>query len=571
METANPTQRRIEIGSSIAADTLRILIIAENAEESAFYRRLLATDPRHRYEFLFAATGEQALRLYRDRRPDCVLLDSLLPDMDGPELLTRIGEAPDAGTVAAVMITGHADEPAAAHTLQNGALDHILKDAVTADALQRAVHHTVERARLLHTITHQRRELEAANQELVEANQRLREHSQLKSDFLANASHELRTPLNSILGFLRLILDGMCESPDEERLFIQTAFESAESLLALINDLLDVSKIEAGKMTLDLEAVNLEKLFNELYLLAHLQAREKNLKLELSCAADGPITVRADYGKLRQILLNLISNAIKFTDAGSVTVRAIPALERGFVTVNVQDTGIGIQPEMQGKLFGKFIQADSSTTRKHGGTGLGLTIAKSLAELMGGVIKLESDGLGKGTRVSFTVPVYREADVESTDWPQVASQGAQVSGDPAAPLVLIAEDDVHFRTMLEEMAHQAGFSTVYALTADDTVILARKLKPVAITLDHGLLVSRHATLRDGWDAYAALVTDESTEDIPVIFISGHEGYLQEKMAEKPLAKHPRFVVKPFTADDFTEALREAAESGRALQRGEASA
>jgi len=403
-----------------------------------------------------------------------------------------------------------------------------------------------------------REELATKTEELLRANAQLEKISRLKSEFLANTSHELRTPLNSILGFLRLVLDDMCDSREEERDFIRTAFESAESLIDLVNEILDISRIESGRMPIHLESVNLTELFNEVYLVTHLEAQKKSLKLEFHPPEDKSLRLRADYGKLKRILLNLIGNALKFTESGGITVRTIPAVERGFVVVDVEDTGLGIRHETQSKLFDKFVQGDGSATRAHGGTGLGLTIAKSLVELMGGVITLESPGPGKGTRVSFSVPIYRAEDTKPSEWQRVADLGAVVKGDPGNPLLLIAEDDPHFRNMLEDLAHDSHFSTVYAMTADDTVLLAKKMKPTVITLDHALLVSQHAHLTDGWDAYKALKTDAETSSIPVIFISGYETPIQDGLVATPSIPPPRLIMKPFDCAEFTRALMEEA-------------
>jgi len=441
------------------------------------------------------------------------------------------------------------------------------KAVLTPDAIRRSVRNAVEKVSLLGRINKQRLDLERMNDRMLTANRKLEDISRLKTEFLANASHELRTPLNSILGFLRLILDGMCTSQGEEHDFIKTAFQSAEMLLDLINAILDISKIEAGRMTLDLEEVSLDKLFDEVYILTRLQAQEKDIALTLLPPGEEEITVRADYNKLKQVLLNLVSNATKFTDSGSITLSATAVTDAGYAAITVEDTGIGVPADMQARVFEKFFQTDGSATRRHGGTGLGLTITRSLVELMGGVIRLESDGAGQGTRVTFTVPLFRQDDTcAGPQWHEAAQEAAGVTGDPDQPLLLIAEDDQQFRTMIERFAHQAGFATVYALTADDAVSMARKLKPAAITLDHALLVSDHAALTSGWEAYAILRTDQATAHIPVLFVTGHDAHLRELIDETPTIAPPRFVLKPFEGREFLQALQGAIEVGEAGAR-----
>jgi PAS domain S-box-containing protein len=243
-------------------------------------------------------------------------------------------------------------------------------------------------------LVHLNRSLELANLELAQANR-------LKDEFLANTSHELRTPLNSILGFLRLILDKLCDDPAEEQQFIQNAYDSAKNLLDLINELLDSAKIEAGRVDLELVEVDIAPVFEEVKKLSQVQAAQKNLRLTFRCSK---ALVRGDQGKLQQVLLNLVANAIKFTHEGEVHVTARAFRATGHVRFEIRDTGIGIPQEIQRDLFQKFVQGNGSTTRQYGGSGLGLSICKNLVGFMGGQIWLTSPGPGLGTTVSFILP-----------------------------------------------------------------------------------------------------------------------------------------------------------------------
>ncbi len=237
------------------------------------------------------------------------------------------------------------------------------------------------------------------------------EASQLKSEFLANTSHELRTPLTGIIGSLSMVLDGLCDQPEEEREFIQIAYTASEHLLAIINNVLDIAKIEAGRLEVELQALDLAALFGELRLLARVPAEEKKLHLELRPPEDRGLRVWADPDMLRQIMVNLVGNAIKFTEEGSVIVRADS--DGGWAQITVRDTGIGIPPDKQAKLFQPFVQADGSMTRKYSGTGLGLSISRRLAERMGGTLTLYSAGAGQGTTLTLRLPLYE--NVESAE------------------------------------------------------------------------------------------------------------------------------------------------------------
>ncbi|MGC8595399.1 MAG: ATP-binding protein [Candidatus Kryptoniota bacterium] len=243
-------------------------------------------------------------------------------------------------------------------------------------------------------------------EETRKINQYLIEVNQLKNDFLANTSHELRTPLNSIIGFLTLITEKYYENEEELNQFSRNALESAHHLLRIINDLLDISRIEAGRVQLNMENVYVNDIMKEMKNIFQIQAESKGIKFELNLGTE-PIFAYTDAQKLKQVLINIISNAMKFTSRGGISIYLNSLDEK--ILFTVKDTGIGIPLDKQPGLFQKFYQVDSSTTRKFGGTGLGLVIARSFIEMMGGDIQVESEGIGKGTTVKFTIPKEREA------------------------------------------------------------------------------------------------------------------------------------------------------------------
>lgn len=256
------------------------------------------------------------------------------------------------------------------------------------------------------------------HQELEEARQQAEEASRLKSEFLANTSHELRTPLNGMIGFLKLILDGMADDPEEQQEFLNEAHRSAIHLLNLINDVLDIAKIEAGKMQIEMTPMNLRELFLDVENFARPQAEQKGLAfgLKLPSTLD-EIMVYGNYQRLLQVILNLIGNAIKFTHDGSISIRAEIKPQKiafqdqewpGAVKISVEDTGIGVSLEKQDRLFQTFSQVDGERTRQYGGTGLGLAISQRLVEAMGGIVQFISMGEGLGSTVTFTVLLYQE-------------------------------------------------------------------------------------------------------------------------------------------------------------------
>ena len=254
--------------------------------------------------------------------------------------------------------------------------------------------------------------------ELELARQQAEDASRLKSEFLANVSHEIRTPLNGMIGFLKLILDGMADDEEEKALFLEEAHKSSIHLLEVINDILDFAKIEAGKMELELSPVKLDELFGDVENFMRLQAEHKNLSFGMQLpGTNDEILVYSDYLRLKQVMINLVGNAIKFTHEGHITVTADVVRKKvifkdqefpGMVKVRVVDTGIGVSLDQQDKLFQLFSQVDGSRTRQYGGTGLGLTISQKLVEAMGGEVHFYSLGEGLGSTVTFTVPLYQQ-------------------------------------------------------------------------------------------------------------------------------------------------------------------
>ncbi|MEL7067114.1 MAG: ATP-binding protein [Cyanobacteria bacterium J06581_3] len=265
-------------------------------------------------------------------------------------------------------------------------------------------------------------ELMRKHDELREAKQQAEEASRLKSDFLANTSHELRTPLNGMIGFLRLVLDDMADNDEERKEFIQESHNSAIHLLNLINDVLDIAKIEAGKMNLEMSAVSLQELLAELdkFLRPQIEQRGLDFQIELPATLD-EIKLYGNYQRLKQVLLNLVGNANKFTHEGSITI-SVEIQPKPFtfgeqtwpgqVKISVADTGIGVSLEKQDRLFQTFSQVDSARTRQYEGTGLGLSISQRLIEAMGGKVQFISMGEGLGSTVTFTAILYQEPVME---------------------------------------------------------------------------------------------------------------------------------------------------------------
>jgi signal transduction histidine kinase/DNA-binding response OmpR family regulator len=335
-----------------------------------------------------------------------------------------------------------------------------------------------------------------------QAVEEMRELDKLKSQFLANMSHELRTPLNSIIGFSRVILKGI-DGPisDLQNQDLTAIYSSGQHLLGLINNVLDLSKIEAGKMELAFDdEVNLNDLITSVMSTAAGLVKDKPLQLHKNVDAELPV-LRADPMKLRQVLINLISNAVKFTEEGSITIEAHSktGLDNwSEVEISVADTGQGIAPEDQSKLFQPFSQVDGSLTRKTGGTGLGLSITRHLVEMHGGRIGLESE-VGKGSRFYFTLPL-----------PQPELPATEPLN---SKLILCIDDDRQLINLYERYLSGHGYRVIALTDPRQAVEQAKKIQPYAITLD--VMMPN----RDGWQVLEELKTNPGTQHIPVVMCS----------------------------------------------------
>jgi signal transduction histidine kinase/HAMP domain-containing protein/ActR/RegA family two-component response regulator len=374
-----------------------------------------------------------------------------------------------------------------------------------------------------------------AYERLVETAEELREIDRLKTQFLANMSHELRTPLNSIIGFSRVLLKGIDGPLTElQQTDLTSIYSSGQHLLGLINDILDMSKIEAGKMELAYEEVQLQDIFKGVLSTSRALVKDQPVDLRTDIPDDLP-TVWADSQRVRQVLINLMSNAAKFTDEGYIALRA--GVGDRFVTISVQDTGVGIEPEAQKRLFIPFQQVDGSTTRRAGGTGLGLAISRSYVEMHGGEIWVESEP-GKGSTFVFTLPIYgvvRERKDEI----------AEIELDPNKKAILAVDDDAGVISLLRRYLEHDGYQVIGVMTSSHALEKARGLAPhlAAITLD---VVMPNM---DGWEVLRALKRDPETKDIPVVLCSIVEGLEQGlHMGASACLR------KPVTRDEVLETL-----------------
>ncbi|ACH39503.1 sensor histidine kinase response receiver, HAMP domain-containing [Citrifermentans bemidjiense Bem] len=360
-------------------------------------------------------------------------------------------------------------------------------------------------------LAHQSEELSRHNQVLDLQKQQLEEATRLKSEFLSNMSHELRTPLNSVLALSRVLaVQGGSRLTEDEKGYLSIIERNGKHLLSLINDILDLAKIESGRQEVYLETVSLQKVTAEVVDGLSVLAREKGIAISLEAPEALPTAV-IDVKRLRQMLQNLIGNAVKFTAEGAVTVRL--GAEGEEFLVEVEDTGIGIAPQYLETIFHEFRQADGSTSRSFEGTGLGLAIVKKTARLLGGDVSVRSE-LGKGSVFTLRLPCDGTGSVQG---PQASGNASFPAERAQAPMqgrsVLVVDDDPEAVSLIASHLSQAGFETLTALNGADALRLARAKKPFAITLD--IMMPD----MDGWEVMRELKDQRETADIPVVIVS----------------------------------------------------
>src|ERR1035437_7620768 len=404
------------------------------------------------------------------------------------------------------------------------------------------------------------KEVEASKNDIEQKTKQLEISSKYKSEFLANMSHELRTPLNSLLILSKDLSENRKKNLDSVQVeSAEIIYKSGQDLLVLINEVLDLSKIEAGKMSITIERVSLKFFTDDLIRNFKHHAEQKGLKLNAKLDKDLPESIHTDSQRLNQILKNLISNAIKFTEKGSVSI-SINRYTESTVIISVSDTGIGIQDDKQMAIFEAFQQAEGGTSRKYGGTGLGLSISRELAKLLGAEIKLSSK-INEGSTFSVIIPLEihhalepagnitvkepvlhkprSENDTKYLNYPSIEDDRNSITKEDKA--ILIIEDDLKFASILLKQANTKGFKCLSAATGEDGLLLASKYKPQAIILDMDLPgIKGHQVLHE-------LKANPSVRHIPVHIISANERSL-EPIKEGAV----EYLMKPIDKRDLEE-------------------
>ena len=496
---------------------IAILLVEDYFPDALLITDYLESSPFFRSTLYHAHDLKEARALFGNSNIDVILTDLNLPDSKGLTTLSELNKI--AGTTPIIALTGCYGEATGMELVSNGAQDFLLKGTFDENSLSRSILYAIERA----------------------------SSNRLKSEFLANMSHEIRTPMNSIIGNVGLAQQ--TQSPQKINEYLRVIDTSAHSLLRIVNDILDFSKIEAGQLAFESVPFDLREILGQLKSLFLPQLTEKNIEMHIDVANDCPNRLIGDPLRVEQILINLISNAIKFTERGTIKVgiRVLKDFgDKKRLQFCVADTGIGITEKQIAKLFAAFSQADSSTTRKFGGTGLGLSICKSLVQMMGGEITVKSQ-LGEGSTFSFSAEFARGAPAVTTIADVVTRQSvaktatkSEIMATIGGAKVLVVDDNEINQQVAKDLLENVGVYIDIAHNGIEALQLVAKQRYDAVLMDLQM------PEMDGFTATRRIRNNPRFKDLPIIALTADA--LGSHRVECRQAGMNDFISKPVDAD-----------------------
>jgi signal transduction histidine kinase len=538
-----------------------ILIVDDTLES---LQLLSSTLSEQGYKIRGAAQGKMAIRTARLSPPDLILLDIKMPEMDGYEVCEQLKLAEQTRNIPVVFISALDEVIDKVKAFQVGGVDYVTKPFQVEEVLARIEHQIMIR-RLSKQVEEKQNQLQEQNKQLQQeiqerkkAEEKAAAANQAKSEFLANMSHELRTPLNAILGFSQL-MNRNSQLTAEQREYLGIINRSGEQLLELISDILDLSKIESGRITLNERNFDLYRLLDDLEEILQIKAEQKNLEFVFSVTSEVPQYIRGDEQKLRSCLLNLLSNAIKFTNYGSVTltVGKSNSLEP-YLWFSVSDTGVGIARNEVDTVFDAFVQTSAGVAFAEG-TGLGLAITKKFVQLMGGEITVSSV-LGEGTTFQFSIKLT-EAGLSEV---MIQPRHRVIGLEPGQELyrILVVDDTKANRLLLVKLLEPIGFEVREAANGLEAVTLWESWQPHLILIDTrmpvlgGLEATRQIRAREREMERAKEVAIPNSRFSTSVIIALTASVFEQKRGEILAAGSNDFVRKPFGEEIIFEKIRQ---------------
>ncbi len=523
------------------------LILAIDDEPNNLYALGAALAPE--FDLRIAVRGEQGLKLAASNPPDLILLDVMMPTMDGYEVCRRLKADPALRNIPVIFLTALGEFEAELSGLELGAVDYLTKP-INVTLTRQRIRNLLDREQLRKEVEAHRDHLEelvqARTLALSIAKEAAETASRAKTIFLSNISHELRTPMNGILGMTGLALRRATDPKQKDQL--AKVEQSAQHLLAIINDILDISKIEAERLTLEQEDFELSEVLENLTSLTGASAKAKGLSLDISVAPDlAKMQLQGDALRFGQILLNLTSNAIKFTAAGSVTLRGAVAEASPsdvLLRFEVRDTGIGISAEDQKRVFNPFEQADGSMTRKYAGTGLGLAISKRLAQAMGGDLTIESH-VGVGSTFWASVRLKKGTEMVGKHPPPPVAAATLLQQRWQGSRILVADDEPISREITKMLLEDIGLLADVAEDSSEAVTLAQNNVYAAVFMDMQMP-------NPEGDALQQIRNIPGYRDIPIIAMTASAN--AEDEAKYIATGMDDFLTKPSTATELFATL-----------------